>query len=190
MGLLELVNRTTRSLHLFSRNLRQEISVPTKQTIFHDIILGEQRQNPEWDWLMITEFTDRMQSRASYCSQRAQSESGLFAALFAWSPSVTPLQATTASPSINPIEMTAAYKAPLSRTVGRHLKFSRFPFVQFQFPPKTWPRSCAGAIFICRVSGSFQSALPKLTTPIRSQRPHRSSRNSLPTCSAETDRGH
>ena len=59
MGLLELVNRTTRSLHLFSRNLRQEISVPTKQTIFHDIILGEQRQNPERDWLMITEFTDK-----------------------------------------------------------------------------------------------------------------------------------
>jgi hypothetical protein len=112
----------------------------------------------------------------------------LFAALFAWSTSVTPLQATTASPSINPIEMTAAYKAPLSRTVGRHLKFSRFPFVQFQFPPKTWRRSCAGAIFIGRVSGSFQSALPKLTTPIRSQRPHKSSRNSLPTWSAETSR--
>jgi hypothetical protein len=35
------------------------------------------------------------------------------AALFAWSHSVTPLQATTASSSINPSEMTATYKAPL-----------------------------------------------------------------------------
>jgi hypothetical protein len=35
------------------------------------------------------------------------------AALIAWSHSVTPLQATTASSSINPIEMTATYKAPL-----------------------------------------------------------------------------
>ena len=38
----------------------------------------------------------------------------LAAALFAWSHSVTPLQATTASSSINLIEMTATYKAPLS----------------------------------------------------------------------------
>ena len=35
------------------------------------------------------------------------------AALIAWSHSVTPLQATTASSSINPTEMMATYKAPL-----------------------------------------------------------------------------
>ena len=35
------------------------------------------------------------------------------AALIAWSHSVTPLQATTASSSINPTEMSATYKAPL-----------------------------------------------------------------------------
>jgi hypothetical protein len=35
------------------------------------------------------------------------------AALIAWSHSVTPLQATTASSSINPTEMLATYKAPL-----------------------------------------------------------------------------
>jgi hypothetical protein len=35
------------------------------------------------------------------------------AALIGWSHSVTPLQATTASSSINPIEMMATYKAPL-----------------------------------------------------------------------------
>jgi hypothetical protein len=35
------------------------------------------------------------------------------AALFAWSHAVTPLQATTASSSINPTEMLATYKAPL-----------------------------------------------------------------------------
>ena len=35
------------------------------------------------------------------------------AALFAWSHAVTPLQATTASSSINPTEMMATYKAPL-----------------------------------------------------------------------------
>ena len=35
------------------------------------------------------------------------------AALLAWSHSVTPLQATTASSSINSTEMTATYKAPL-----------------------------------------------------------------------------
>ncbi|QHO71418.1 hypothetical protein ACH79_01040 [Bradyrhizobium sp. CCBAU 051011] len=35
------------------------------------------------------------------------------AALLAWSHSVTPLQATTASSSINPTEMMAAYKVPL-----------------------------------------------------------------------------
>jgi hypothetical protein len=58
LGLLELVKPHDK-IAFFSRNLRQEISVPTKQTIFHDIILGEQRQNPERDWLMITEFTDK-----------------------------------------------------------------------------------------------------------------------------------
>jgi hypothetical protein len=36
------------------------------------------------------------------------------AALIAWSHSVTPLQATTASWSINPTNMMATYKAPLS----------------------------------------------------------------------------
>jgi len=35
------------------------------------------------------------------------------AALIAWSHSVTPLQATTASSLINPTEMAATYKAPL-----------------------------------------------------------------------------
>jgi hypothetical protein len=35
------------------------------------------------------------------------------AALIAWSHSVTPLQATTASSSINPTQMMATYKAPL-----------------------------------------------------------------------------
>ena len=35
------------------------------------------------------------------------------AALFVWSHAVTPLQATTASSSINPTEMMATYKAPL-----------------------------------------------------------------------------
>jgi hypothetical protein len=35
------------------------------------------------------------------------------AALLAWSHSVTPLQATTASSSINSTEMMATYKAPL-----------------------------------------------------------------------------
>jgi hypothetical protein len=35
------------------------------------------------------------------------------AALVAWSHAVTPLQATTASSSINPTEMMATYKAPL-----------------------------------------------------------------------------
>jgi hypothetical protein len=35
------------------------------------------------------------------------------AALIAWSHSVRPLQATTASSSINPTEMLATYKAPL-----------------------------------------------------------------------------
>ena len=35
------------------------------------------------------------------------------AALIAWSHSVTPLRATTASSSINSIEMMATYKAPL-----------------------------------------------------------------------------
>jgi hypothetical protein len=36
-----------------------------------------------------------------------------FAALIAWSHAVTPLQATTASSSISPTDMMAAYKAPL-----------------------------------------------------------------------------
>lgn len=36
------------------------------------------------------------------------------AALVAWSHSVTPLQATTASLSINPTEMMGTYKAPLA----------------------------------------------------------------------------
>jgi hypothetical protein len=36
------------------------------------------------------------------------------AALIAWSHSVTPLQATTASASINPTELMATYKAPLA----------------------------------------------------------------------------
>ena len=36
------------------------------------------------------------------------------AALFAWSQAVTPLQATTASLSINPTDMMATYKAPLA----------------------------------------------------------------------------
>jgi hypothetical protein len=35
------------------------------------------------------------------------------AALIAWSHSVTPLQATTASSSINPTQIMATYKAPL-----------------------------------------------------------------------------
>jgi hypothetical protein len=35
------------------------------------------------------------------------------AALIAWSHTVTPLQATTASLSINPTEVMATYKAPL-----------------------------------------------------------------------------
>jgi hypothetical protein len=35
------------------------------------------------------------------------------AALIAWSQAVTPLQATTASSSINPTDRMAAYKAPL-----------------------------------------------------------------------------
>jgi hypothetical protein len=35
------------------------------------------------------------------------------AALIAWSHTVTPLQATTASMSINPTEVMATYKAPL-----------------------------------------------------------------------------
>lgn len=35
------------------------------------------------------------------------------AALFAWSHSVTPLQATIASSSVNPTEMMTTYKAPL-----------------------------------------------------------------------------
>jgi hypothetical protein len=35
------------------------------------------------------------------------------AALIAWSHSVTPLQATTASAVVNPTEMAATYKAPL-----------------------------------------------------------------------------
>lgn len=35
------------------------------------------------------------------------------AALITWSHSVTPLQATTASSSINPTEMLATYKPPL-----------------------------------------------------------------------------
>ena len=35
------------------------------------------------------------------------------AALFAWSHAVTPLQATTASSSINPTDIMATYKAPL-----------------------------------------------------------------------------
>jgi hypothetical protein len=35
------------------------------------------------------------------------------AALIAWSHSVTPLQATTASSVVNPTEMAATYKAPL-----------------------------------------------------------------------------
>jgi hypothetical protein len=35
------------------------------------------------------------------------------AALIAWSQAVTPLQATTASSSINPADMMATYKAPL-----------------------------------------------------------------------------
>lgn len=39
------------------------------------------------------------------------------------------------------------------RAVGRYLKFSRFPFVQFQFPPKTWPRSFAGLFLFGKVSG-------------------------------------
>ena len=36
------------------------------------------------------------------------------AALMAWSNAVTPLQANSASSSINPAEMMAAYKAPLA----------------------------------------------------------------------------
>ena len=36
------------------------------------------------------------------------------AALIAWSHSVTPLQATTASASINPTEILTTYKAPLA----------------------------------------------------------------------------
>ena len=36
------------------------------------------------------------------------------AALIAWSHAITPLQATTASSSINPTDMMAAYKAPLA----------------------------------------------------------------------------
>jgi hypothetical protein len=35
------------------------------------------------------------------------------AAVIAWSHTVTPLQATTASSSINPTDMMATYKAPL-----------------------------------------------------------------------------
>jgi len=35
------------------------------------------------------------------------------AAFFAWSHAVTPLQATTASSSINPTEMMATYEGPL-----------------------------------------------------------------------------
>jgi hypothetical protein len=37
-----------------------------------------------------------------------------FAALIAWSQAVTPLQATTASSSINPTDMMATYKAPIA----------------------------------------------------------------------------
>ena len=36
------------------------------------------------------------------------------AALIAWSHTVSPLQATTASTSINPAEVMATYKAPLA----------------------------------------------------------------------------
>jgi hypothetical protein len=36
------------------------------------------------------------------------------AALIAWSHAVTPLQATPASSSMNPIDMMATYKAPLA----------------------------------------------------------------------------
>jgi hypothetical protein len=64
---------------------------------------------------MVTAFTDRKDTimRKLLFSRGTIGIGFLVAALFAWPHSVTPLQATTASLSIDPFEMTATYKAPL-----------------------------------------------------------------------------
>lgn len=67
-------------------------------------------------WPMIEAFTntERAVMRKLIFSTSTVGMAFAVAALIAWSNAVTPLQATTASSSINPAEMMAAYKAPLA----------------------------------------------------------------------------
>ena len=67
------------------------------------------------------------------------------AALIAWSHAVTPLQATTASSSINPTEMMATYKAPLPVEQWDAIwNFSCLPLFSSGFLPRLGPGPVPG----------------------------------------------
>jgi type III secretory pathway component EscS len=67
------------------------------------------------DWFIIVPFTNTKDAmmRNLFFSTGTIGIGLAVAALIAWSQAVTPLQATTASWSINPTNMMATYKAPL-----------------------------------------------------------------------------
>jgi hypothetical protein len=81
----------------------------------HDINFARQRQSPETLLVHdrgIHEHEDAIM-RNLFFSTGTIGIGFAVAALIAWSQAVTPLQATTASWSINPTDMMATYKAPL-----------------------------------------------------------------------------
>jgi hypothetical protein len=71
---------------------------------------------PKRDWVIIGAFTNTKDAIMFklFFSTGTIGIGIAVAALIAWSQAVTPLQATTASSSINPTDMMATYKAPLA----------------------------------------------------------------------------
>ena len=72
------------------------------------------------DWFIMVAFTNTKDAmmRNLFFSTGTIGIGFVVAALIAWSQAVTPLQATTASWSINPTNMMATYKAPLPLSSG------------------------------------------------------------------------
>ena len=100
----------------FPRNLRGDFPVSTKQMIWNDTVLRADGKVLKRGWSMIASFTnteDAVMRKQLFFSTGTIGIGFAVAALVAWSHSVTPLQATTASSSINPTQITATYKAPL-----------------------------------------------------------------------------
>ena len=100
----------------FARNPRLTFSVSdeTNESPTTPFLQGDGKVLKR-DWSIIRAFTnpkDAVMRRAIFSTGTIGIGIAV-AALFAWSHAVTPLQATTASSSINPAEMMAAYKAPL-----------------------------------------------------------------------------